>query len=63
MRPWLLFVVLVAGALVVLWLLMSAFPAASDRFFTIGTPIVGVGAALGAKGLQRRRARQRHGRL
>ncbi|PPI25278.1 hypothetical protein C5D34_08390 [Rathayibacter sp. AY1B1] len=54
LRPWLLFGAVVAAALVVLWLLMTAFPASSDRLFLIGSPILILGAALGAKGLQRR---------
>lgn len=54
MRSWLIFIGSVVAALVVLALLATSFPSASSIIFLIGTPIVVVGAGLGAKLVQRR---------
>lgn len=53
MRSWLIFIGSVVAALVLLALLATSFPSASS-IFLIGTPIVVVGAGLGAKFVQRR---------
>ncbi|QNA93601.1 MULTISPECIES: hypothetical protein [unclassified Microbacterium] len=62
MRSWLLFIGSVVAALILLALLATGFPSASPIIFLIGTPIVVVGAGLGAKFVQRRIAarRQKH---
>ena len=61
MRAWLLLVLIVLAALVILLTTAYALPRASSTVFSIGTPIVIVGASLGARFVretcQRRRAR------
>lgn len=54
MQCWLIFIGSVIAALVLLALLATGFPSASPEIFLIGTPIVVVGAGLGAKFVQRR---------
>lgn len=54
MRSWLIFTGVVVAALVLLALLATGFPSASSTIFLIGTPVVVVGAGLGAKFVQRR---------
>lgn len=54
MRSWLIYAGAVVVSVVVLWLLATGFPAASYWIFLIGTPIIVVGAALGAKLVQLR---------
>lgn len=54
MRSWLILIGTVIAALVLLALLATGFPSASPTIFLIGTPIVVVGAGVGAKFVQRR---------
>lgn len=54
MRSWLIFIGSVGAALILLALLATGLPSASPMIFLIGTPIVVIGAGLGAKFVQRR---------
>lgn len=54
MRSWLIFTGIVVAILTLLVLLATGFPSASSTIFLIGTPIVVVGAGMGAKFVQRR---------
>lgn len=54
MRSWLIFTGIVVTALTLLALLATRFPSASPIIFLIGTPIIIIGAGLGAKFVQRR---------
>jgi uncharacterized protein YacL len=63
MRSWLIFTGLVIATLVALWLLATGFPSMSSGIFLVGTPIVVVGTALGAKFVQRRNKTLRSERL
>lgn len=55
MRSWMIYIVLVVATIAVLWLLATSFPSISTGVFLVGTPIVVVGAGLGAKLVQSRR--------
>lgn len=54
MHSWLIFTGIVVAILTLLVLLATGFPSASSTILLIGTPIVVVGAGLGAKIVQRR---------
>lgn len=54
MRSWLIYIGLVIAALVLLGLLATGFPSISPGIFLGGTPIVVIGAGLGAKFVQQR---------
>jgi hypothetical protein len=49
MRAWLLYVLVVIAALAALLAIASSFPRASSAVFFVGTPVVVIGACLGAK--------------
>ena len=63
MRSWLLYIAIVIAALVGLLVIADWLPAASTVVFSIGTPVIVIGAGLGAKyvkeRLKGRRAHQR----
>lgn len=59
MRTCLLFLLVVVAALATLLAIASGFPAASSAVFLIGTPIVVIGAGLGAKVVNEMRKRRR----
>lgn len=49
MRAWLLYILLVIAALAALLTIASSLSSASSAVFMIGTPVVVIGASLGAK--------------
>jgi hypothetical protein len=60
MRAWLLYILIVTAALAALLAIASSFPAASSAVFFIGTPVVVIGAGLGAKFVGETRRSQRN---
>ena len=63
MRAWLLYALIVIAALAALLAIASSLPTASSAAFFIGTPVVVMGASLGAKCVKearRGRRAQRH---
>ncbi|MBF4592022.1 hypothetical protein [Curtobacterium sp. VKM Ac-1395] len=63
MRAWLLYLLIVIAALAALLAIASSAPEASSAVFVIGTPVVVIGAGLGAKFvLEARRGRRTHQR-
>lgn len=59
MRAWSLLVPIVLAALATMLTIAYAFPGASSAVFLIGTPIVVVGASLGARFVSESRKRRR----
>ena len=63
MRAWLLYLLIVIAALAALFAIASSAPGASAAVFLLGTPVVVIGASLGAKFVREtrrgRRTRQR----
>ena len=49
MRTWLLYLLIVLAALVILLVIAYALPGATSTVFFIGTPVVVLGASLGAQ--------------
>jgi hypothetical protein len=63
MRAWLLYLLIVIAALGALLAIASSVPKASTSVFLIGTPVVVIGAGLGAKFVREsRRSRRAHQR-
>jgi len=63
MRSWLLYITIVIAALVAVLLIANWLPAASSAVFSIGTPVIVIGAGLGAKYVkERRKGRRAHQR-
>lgn len=63
MRAWLLYILIVLAALAALLAIAYSLPAASLAVFCIGTPVVVIGAGLGAKFvMEARRGRRTHQR-
>ncbi|WP_423921359.1 hypothetical protein ACPEEZ_00630 [Frigoribacterium sp. 2-23] len=61
MRAWLLYIAIVVLALVALIVVAHSFPGASPTAFYVGTPILVIGAGVGAKFVkERRRVRRIH---
>ena len=63
MRAWLLYLLIVIAALTALLTIASSAPETSSAAFLIGTPVVVIGASLGAKFVsESRRSRRAHQR-
>lgn len=61
MRAWLLYILIVVTALAALLAIAYSFPEASSAVFCIGTPVVVIGAGLGAKFVRETRRGRRTG--
>lgn len=59
MRAWLLYLLIVIAALAALLAIAYSLPTASSAVFCIGTPVVVIGAGLGAKFVRATRRSQR----
>lgn len=59
MHAWLLYILTVIAALAALLAIASSAPEASSAVFLIGTPVVVIGAGLGAKFVRATRRSQR----
>jgi len=59
MRAWLLYLLIVLAALVILLVIADALPWATSTVFFIGTPVVVLGASLGAKFIKETRRPRR----
>ena len=59
MRAWLLYTLIVIAALAALLAIASSLPTASTTVFFISTPVVVIGASLGAKCVKEARPGQR----
>lgn len=54
MRFWIIYVGMFAAAHFALWWAATFFPSASSAIFTIGTPIIAVGAGLGTQVMRKK---------